>query len=891
MGPTWGIFSKDAARTTTGNPFCLDSCASCGLAALHTMTIEYESFARPRPIRIAFLVEDDDQAAATLDAVFADCYARWGGRFSLVVPCTNGNVLDSYWPWFEAFDPDIVYSYVALADSDVDSLIERVSPSEYKLHRHHRDDGERDARDYRPAYDHAPMSSLSTIFRSARYTKPGLIGAPVQLIDSWYGEEVTRFITDNFGTLSGSFGNANIPQDASNAVSLQTLLTVPEEERRKYGIPTDLRIIASEADVFSTFAERAVDSLSVRSGLFSPKLDIRTRLSGAFNLVIGSAFADRLLFWNARLLIPAWLDDDICCLRIELDQLEDPVFVERLTTLLNSRNRVNGGNGGQPQLALRSTSVDLATLTIAAGKFRGQQLWSGISTEFVADLDEILPTTREIEHAREGNAFGETFMARPDWTRTIWSDGVIRPPALAPNHLADAPPRQGFTQGYWAVDFNIQNPHEGLRRGQRNRWHLPRRWRVSESFTITHGGGRAIKPMSRRSRNGNLATFVSIDGPVESIAVPSVADAVSGSLTAFGPWTDLSRAGRENGPLPGKVSWAQPSNEARYLTGVLGMLGGLPQASAVLLHPFLLETFARLGGTPNLSEDKVAPIASSLWKKTKQSPVFDLRNAREKQVLASLVVKAAKAEKSVSTFVAYHKLKAEWQEYRRGYWAEQQNHGPEDEGDWAEQEERSLDDCLGMLREQQVFFQGHEWLCPECHHRNWVGISDLKPVLSCEVCRTNARAPIDIRWQFRPNHFLIESLRSHSVLSLIWLLVRLGWRARESFYYVGPTAFGFTRESENADAEADLLAVVDGKTFVCEVKSSWSVMRKEDLIKTVDLARRVRADVVLIAVMEEKTAMADEFAEARAGLVGSGIDLELLTFARRDLDDGPFLPD
>ncbi|PZO03849.1 MAG: hypothetical protein DCF28_06695 [Alphaproteobacteria bacterium] len=856
------------------------------------MTSEYESFARPRPIRVAFLVADDENSAIALDAIFADSYGRWGGRFSLIVPCVDARVSAAYWPWLEAFDPDIVYSYVPLSRADVDDLIERVSPSEYKLHRHGDPEGrELAARDFRPTYNHGPMSSLSTVFRSARYTKPADAAAPVQLLNAWHGEQSSRFLTDNMGTLDASFGNANVPPDASTILGLQTILTVPEPERRRFGIPRDLNVLPTESAAFAAFAERHVDSLSIRSTLFAPKLGVRTRMSGAFNLVVGDTFADRLLFWNARLLIPAWLDDDICCLRIELAQLEDPIFLASLVQLLRNRNRVNGGNGGQSQVAIRSTSVSVEDLTAAEATLRAQNIWCGARPEALASLDEILPTVRELENAQEGNAFGETFMARPDWTRTLWSDGALRPPVLMPNHLIDAPPRQGFTQGYWAVDFNIECPESGLQRTPTNRWMLPRRWRVAESFTVRYGGHRPIRPMLRRSRNGNLGALVSIDHPVESITIPNVAEAIPKALTAFGPWTDVNRDRRGGAPPPGMVTWAEPSNEARYLTGVLGMLGGLSQASAVLLHQFLLETFARLGGTPNLSEDKVAPIASSLWKKARQNPVFDLRDDREKQVLASLIVKAAKGEKSVQGDLRYDDLKTEWANYRKRYWDVQQRREPDDEGEWAKAEEASLDRCLAALRDQQAIFQGHEWLCRECHHRNWVGLSDLKPSLSCEVCRANSQAPIDVRWQFRPNRFLIESLRSHSALSLIWLLGKLGWRARSSFYYVGPTIFGFTPESKNSDAEADLLAVVDGRTFVCEVKSSWSVMRKHDLTKTVDLARRLRADVALIAIMEDKVGMVDEFAEARAALDGSGIQLELLTFGQPDLDDSTLLPD
>jgi hypothetical protein len=80
---------------------------------------ELKGWARPRPLRVAFLVEEDEHASLTLDGIFADCYARWGGRFSLIVPCFQGRITPSYWPWLEAYDPDIVYSYVPLTRTGV----------------------------------------------------------------------------------------------------------------------------------------------------------------------------------------------------------------------------------------------------------------------------------------------------------------------------------------------------------------------------------------------------------------------------------------------------------------------------------------------------------------------------------------------------------------------------------------------------------------------------------------------------------------------------------------------------------------------------------------------------------------------------------------------------
>jgi hypothetical protein len=96
---------------------------------------ELKGWARPRPLRVAFLVEEDEHASLTLDGIFADCYARWGGRFSLIVPCFQGRITPSYWPWLEAYDPDIVYSYVPLTRTGVLEVHERLSPAEYTFHK------------------------------------------------------------------------------------------------------------------------------------------------------------------------------------------------------------------------------------------------------------------------------------------------------------------------------------------------------------------------------------------------------------------------------------------------------------------------------------------------------------------------------------------------------------------------------------------------------------------------------------------------------------------------------------------------------------------------------------------------------------------------------------
>jgi hypothetical protein len=192
----------------------------------------------------------------------------------------------------------------------------------------------------------------------------------------------------------------------------------------------------------------------------------------------------------------------------------------------------------------------------------------------------------------------------------------------------------------------------------------------------------AVPPSPRRSRDGNLAIFVSVDHPVETIKVPTAYEAMQHALVADGAWAERDA---EHGRVrpPSKVGWTAPSNEARYATGVLGMTGGLRPASQFLLHPFLRETVAKLGGTPNLLADTVSPTVDRLRKRAQREAAFDLRSEGERQALADLIVKAARTLKSPMDFVSYDDLKASWKTYRAAYWAAHPQQGkPDTDVDW-----------------------------------------------------------------------------------------------------------------------------------------------------------------------------------------------------------------
>ena len=836
------------------------------------------------------MIEDGEHAPLALDGIFADCYNRWGGRFSLIAPCIDKRICTAYWQWLEAYDPDIVYSYVPLSKTDILEVHERLSPSQYMYHELGREP-RLDVYGFKPSYGFSPLSSLSTIFKQARYSPRSGERAPVSIIDSWHTEQPTRFLTDNFGTYHHSHGGGIYPPDAAAAANLLTIVSPDKQADRRFGVPHDLSAIPNELAAFRGFALKRATSLSLSSALFAPKLEIHAgRWSSSFNLVVGDTFADRILFWNARLLIPSWLDNELCCLRVGFDQIKDTEFLATLVDLLNRHNHVNGGSGGQSQITVRSASHSEEQLVEARQVLSSMKLWSSITIESIPELKSIVPSVNALREARESNRFGGGLFQQLDWAQFTWSPPAAHPPASAPDHLADAPVRQTFTLGYWGTDFIFEYDGPGPRLADENRWMLPRRWRMAGAFKASFVGiqRQILPPSTRRSRDGNLAIFLCTDHPVETIGVPTAYEAMRYALAADGAWIDPNDEHGRAYP-PSKVAWTHPSNEARYLTGILGMTGGLRGARRLLLHPFLRDNFANLGGTPNLPMNQVIPTVNRLQKKFLIQDTFDLASDSERQALANLIVKAAQEIKSPMDYVTYDDLNRRWKTYRESFWTANPQQGADTSVDWDKREEESLDECLIELRHRQMLYQGHRWTCAKCHHKNWVDLGALSPELNCEVCKQPANAPVNIRWLFRPNEFLIESLRDHSVLSLIWVLSALCDRSRHSLIFVEPTWFGFNRNSDELDAEADLLVLLDGQSMLCEAKSSWRSLRLTDIKKFVALAKRLRPDIALLAVMEVGTGPATELAIARKQLADEGIVFELLTPSEYDVEDDPYL--
>jgi hypothetical protein len=117
-----------------------------------------------------------------------------------------------------------------------------------------------------------------------------------------------------------------------------------------------------------------------------------------------------------------------------LDQFKEPELLAVLGDLLERRNHVNGGAGGQPQLTDRSASLSTDQLAEAHQLVLSTKPRIAFTTEAVTGLDNIIPSADALQAAGESNRFGGGLSPQPDWTRFMWSPPTARPPASVPDH-------------------------------------------------------------------------------------------------------------------------------------------------------------------------------------------------------------------------------------------------------------------------------------------------------------------------------------------------------------------------------------------------------------------------------------------------------------------------
>ncbi len=909
-----------------------------------------KTYMRPRPIRVAFLVDQHEHWRAMLEAIFADSYGRWGGRFSLIVPCENGVIRPAYLSWLRAYDADIVYSYVSLPDREVERLHEQFGPAFLVQHSlQHRQDRDRQA--FRP---HLPVVPLSVLSVTAVLTRGNAISAPgpIALVDTQLGTPPSLFLQENFGCYGQSLSPWPIAPDMVGLLS--PTIFVPQAIQDDPRImPKALgEVVATEQELIDRISRTGLRGLAQLSACLTPRIEFsEMSWSRTVNFVVGDSFADRIAFWNGAHHLPAWIDGNVVTLKVSQDDLNNAARFAAIAAII--KNRINvplGGAASQSQIMVRSASHSVEELRAVAARLQAEDRFNIYAPERMDSVDAPVPTEAGLWHARHHVMPGAPFQTS-DWRELTITETTFRPPVLLPRHIRDTPQMPGSTKvGLWNVDIDIErNVDHSWYDNIQHRWRLPRRLRMAGAFTRAyqlHGMGPICMP--RATDEGLLSVTIGVEGSPPELRVPTDEIAFRYALAAPRDWIPFKH-GRID-PKPGLMLDIRPSDKGRYLTALLRMSGSVRDAREIFLSGFWKQQFEALGATPKATVDRVEKVKKHLKRRI---PRGQLASEEDWVKLAQTVIVEARAERVPTRYLRFDRLVQQFDSFREAYWmaqdgvarkarqererfdellaqfcafqnaywatrdraAPREENGVQDfldrvthefeafgeaykaanpaaaPDDWDAHERRSLIESLTYLCQNEILHQGHEWRCPQCYNNNWVSVDKLERALVCEICGTTSPAPVADPWYFKLNNFVTEGLREQGLLPVIWCLTKCCQQAKASFYFLESHDLYYSEASidkNKPDAELDLLIVSDGIVRLCEAKSSGA---RINVVKLAELAKRIRPDVVTLAVMEPASALVTRrVAELQQLLNDKNIVVDMMTLQDGDVDDSSTLP-
>jgi hypothetical protein len=843
-----------------------------------------KAYVRPRPTRVAFLVEENEHWKPMLDAIFDECYTRWGGRFYLVVPCDNGQVRPAYLPWLDAYDADIIYSYVDLGENIVEQLHERLYPAFLVKHNFRRSQGR--GPNLQPGLPFTPLTALSVAGALARGNG---IGAPqpIPVVDIDPRATPSQLLQENFGCYHRNLGLLPMAHDMAEFLRPVTYVP-PDLLRNPTPVPSaEPQLVPPELDLLEQIAsQRDLCGLAQISASCAPRQEILAdQWSETVNVVVGDSFTDRVTFWNARHRLPVWLHTGIVTLRLSHSDVQDEAIFRAITHIIARRIHVRRGQASNSHIVIRSASLSQPDLEQVTQRFGAMDPFNEYSFEKLESIDSCVPTEAALSK-RSRQIDPASAFAPHDWHEFSVSEDVFRPPNIAPRHVREAPQPSGAKRGLWAIDVDIERTVDYSRFDNvQHHWRLPRRLRMTGAFTPGYTlGNNGPFCMPRASAGGLLTLFSDADGGLPEVRAPGDKTAFSTALCMASDWVPFSS--HQTAMLPARAVEIRSSDKGRYLTALLRLAGGIHRAKAIFLCKFWKDQFESLGATPTLTEARRSQVVQTLRKRLRQAQIGTDEDWNR---LAQVVLSEARAVRLDPRYLKYDALTLQFEDFRNAFWATHEAGEPR--SNWDERERQSLSESIKYLCQHEILHQGHEWRCDECYNNNWVALDDLKRSMICDVCGAKRPAPVADPWHFRLNSFITEGLREHGLLASMWCLAKFAERANASFFYLEPHELFYSEESVESrrpDAELDLLVVMDGKVRLCEAKSS---SRRIDIAKLADLARRLRPDIVTLAVMEPMSnGLQQRLTELQRLVRDFSITTELVTLANDDIEDSPTLP-
>lgn len=846
-----------------------------------------------RPLRVAYLIDIENCPHKLLDDIFAECYSRWGGRRTLIIPSNKDTgIQEEYEEWLFVYDPDIIYSYVDLTDSVVIAMHETYCPLFIKKHPNLNLKQSISA-SYHP---HLPLSGICCLsLFPFLIDRKGLDNFQnSKILDCVPDIQPPRYVSDNYGTFYRSISGTHLIDKFPELYKTVTLASEKYVSNRAIHKKENSEYLLDYNDFLSKIADpkESVLTLSMLSDFLTWKLNFNSQNeANSFNLVIGDTEQDRLLFWNFYQHYSTVYNKEVVSLIVSPKDLEGQKFFQHIVEVIKKRSQRS--HVGYP-ITVRSFSVSEEILNGYVETLTEAIPHASVKYKRLTDHEEIIPNTRS-HFGLVDYSPGDIWNEPKSRSKKNYTNNLVEIPVALPIHMKDVRVPPSLRTGVWMLDIVIQRQISHSKYVNVSHiWLLPRRLRIDKILSrVDDYKMQDIDLINIRTNRNSLPSIpIKYDQQQPALELPDDLNAIANSIVSKHEWTPFDSSVVNPVSYREKFDDVVISDKGRYFQGFMHNFSSLSEAGQVLFHVFWHKVFSEFGASEGyITESAILKVSKRIERRLQNSGGEDFlkdeasRHDFSKRCL-SIAVNVAREKK----FISWKRMCEIWEECWENF-IEKNPQFLSSANEMKDEDFQSLEHSTQFLCQKNLLFQGQNWSCKACNHKNWISIENLKSTLICEICGNEKPASISSEWKFRINEFILDAMRQHGTNALVWSLIRLFNRAENSFYYLPSVRLQLDNASleDQEWSEIDLIAIVDGEFYACEIKSSSKISDRE-LDTFIKIMNRLRPNVALIAVMETNVSAPEFFTDRIGDRLDKGIKLEILTLKEGDFDDNPNLP-
>ncbi|MDR6984620.1 hypothetical protein J2X32_003266 [Rheinheimera pacifica] len=743
-----------------------------------------------RPVKVAFIVPLVEERIShwILDGIFYEAYSRWGGAKSLIIPFNNENFISArYLDWLGAYDADIVYSYVDLTPEQIDTINKKSLPIEMTKHEVYRD-VER-WQQFIPRWPNGftPIRAISAINSPyAKYQGWSNTNQPNLYITQDYENDEHRFLPDNFGVSQGgngpNLGRQNI---------FGTICYCSQDLPSNHNVGDERCHNLSE--YLNKLAQKQVKTFSKLSSIHAATINHPNEYEWAnsFNLFVGDTLADRLNFWNSRLLSENNERHDFSSLCVKKELLDDDNFMISLGIFINAHNFKRNGNGPS-SMRLRSLSLAKEDCEKLAEKLQ----------KFTYSLVKVpdnfnhpsLPSEQTLKGYYCVGAGVKRSLKVYEREHKFVVDEVDHFKYLTPE-LYD------FKFGQCITDLHIEKPKANYEvAGGFNDWMLPRRLEATKAFTdnqakVSRNGAITVVPNAPQQLFNGVAQYeLTI-----SLNIPDEGEVLQCLVLDHIHRLRFERDMRSQLVIQ-KYYDVELSDKGQKHRGVISLFGGELSQAAILTNSYWRQ-IVRM----SIENDKASFSLFKLKSIIDQYTPDSLAHITNQMRFANLGL-------------TKNYLKS------------------------------NLIDTIEYLVHQGVLIQEYRWRCSYCGNENGLTLDTIKLSNHCTICDKLHQTPIDMEWKYKIAPFITSALIEQNGLTVLWAIDYLMTIFHRSQAFYLPEINLFKNREGNDRNEIDLLTVIDGKFIAAEVKLSAAsfVEAPNEIATFIDEIRRLSPDIAFL---------------------------------------------